>query len=107
MTKHVNSHHAFVIKLFCNGKECLVVVDENIPMEKNTLKYMNIANGKEIWPILVEKAWVKQIGDYPKARGLSPEDCFEEITGIPAYSFLIKDHSQTTFKSLLKSCLDN
>ncbi len=35
---------------------------------------------------MLEKAWCKQIGGYDKSLGLSPEDCFEEITGIPAYS---------------------
>lgn len=41
---------------------------------------------QEVWPFLLEKAWCKQIGGYDKAKGLSPEDCFEEVTGVPAFS---------------------
>lgn len=48
--------------------------------------------------MLLEKAWVKQIGGFEKSKGLSPEDCFEEITGIPAYSFIIKDNSYNRLK---------
>ena len=33
--------------------------------------------GKTVWPYLLEKAWCKQIGNYKKGKGLSPEDAFE------------------------------
>ena len=54
---------------------------------------------------MLEKAWVKQIGGYSKARGLSPEDCFEEITGVPAYSFKIKDMDRYTITDLFRTAL--
>jgi hypothetical protein len=38
----------------------------------------------------LEKAWCKEIGGYYKARGLSPDDAIEEITGLPAYSYELK-----------------
>lgn len=40
---------------------------------------------------ILEKAWVKLIGSYEKAKGLSPEDAIEEILGIPAYSYDTKN----------------
>lgn len=61
-------------------------MDEKLPTERQNIKYLSIHQPQEIWPFLLEKAWCKQIGGYDKARGLSPEDCFEEITGLPAYS---------------------
>ena len=56
-----------------------------------------------MWPYLLEKAWCKQIGSYEKAKGLSPEDAFEEITGIPSYSYPIAHMSHETLKKNLKS----
>lgn len=38
---------------------------------------------------MLEKAWCKMIGGYERARGLSPEESFEEITGIPASNLRI------------------
>ena len=83
ITKKINKYQAFLLRLFCTGKETLVAVDGNIPVRKNSgvPKYANVGEGSEIWIPLLEKAWCKQIGSYEKAKGLSPEDVFEEITG--------------------------
>lgn len=59
-------------------------MDDVVPVKGNDDFEYSVVKGKEIWPALVEKAWCKQIGSYDKARGLSPEDCFEELTGLPA-----------------------
>lgn len=72
LTRHMNSHHVYLFNLFCNGDFCLVAVDDTLPVEKNSMSYLNISGSKDLWPILLEKAWVKQIGSYSKARGLSP-----------------------------------
>jgi hypothetical protein len=53
-----------------------VVLDDFLPMHKERFKYSEVGKG-EIWPVLVEKAWCKQIGSYDKAKGLSPEEAFE------------------------------
>jgi hypothetical protein len=71
-----------------------VVVDDTIPTLNQNIKYLSTKLTKEIWPFLLEKAWCKEIGGYSKARAHSPEDCFEEITGIPAYSFALKDEDR-------------
>jgi hypothetical protein len=54
----------------------------------------------------LEKAWCKQIGSYPKARGLSPEDAFEEITGIPAYSYSLDEINKANLGILLEKWLN-
>jgi hypothetical protein len=43
------------------------------------------------------------IGGYDKAKGLSPEECFEEITGLPASSVRIdKIDENHIYNELLK-----
>ena len=109
ITRHINDHQAYIINFFLNGHPCDVVVDDSVPVEgtKGKIKYMNLAHGKEIWPFLAEKAWAKSIGSYDKARGLSPEDCFEEMTGIPAYSYSFKQISFGHNRDEIKRAIDD
>ena len=39
------------------------------------------------------------------ALGLSPEDAFEEITGIPAYTYTIKASNRAVIKNVLASAI--
>lgn len=76
ITRRINPHYTYILRLFCNGHPCDVVVDETVPTLQRNIKYLSTRQPQEIWPFLLEKAWCKQIGGYDKARGLSPEDCF-------------------------------
>lgn len=51
---------------------------------------------------MLEKAWVKVVGGYEEASGLSPEDAFEEIIGAPAYSYFIAEREQVFMDQLYK-----
>ena len=51
--------------------------------------------------------WCKQIGSYEDAKGLSPEDAFEEITGVPAYTYTIKANNRETIRNVLSNSLKN
>jgi hypothetical protein len=53
----------------------------------------------------LEKAWCKQVGSYKRALGLSPEDAFEEITGIPSYTFKLKSNNRPFIKNLLEEAV--
>jgi hypothetical protein len=55
--------------------------------------------------LILEKAWCKQVGSYKRALGLSPEDAFEEITGIPSYTFKLKSNNRPFIKNLLEEAV--
>ena len=59
-------------------------MDDVVPVKGNDDFEYTVVKGKVLCNDLAKKAWCKQIGSYDKARGLSPEDCFEELTGLPA-----------------------
>ena len=56
---------------------------------------------------MLEKAWCKQIRGYLAAKGLSPEDAFEEITGFPAYSYSLLTQSKSSTLSILQEAVNN
>ena len=99
------NHHLYAFRLFSNGQYQSVLVDDVIPTHRDQLQY-TVLKGKEIWPIILEKAWCKQIGSYEAALGLSPEDCFEEILGAPAYSYMIQTSNKQSIFDLMNSCLN-
>ena len=41
------------------------------------------------------------IGGYSEALGLSPEESFEEITGIPAYTYTVRANNRETIRSII------
>jgi hypothetical protein len=79
-----------VSRFFSNGNHLMVVVDDQVPRDKERLLYSKSLQF-ELWMYIAEKSWSKLVGGYDAACGLSPEDTFEEIVGAPAYSYLIID----------------
>lgn len=58
----------YVLKLYVNGIPKYFVVDDLIPCCKTTKSpYFTQPIGKEIWVLLLEKAWAKLIGSYLSA----------------------------------------
>lgn len=78
-----------------------------MPTHNDNFLYLRVVKGIELWPLLLEKAWCKMIGSYERARGLSPEDAFEEITGIPAYTYTIRANNRQIIKSILLLAMKN
>lgn len=72
-----------------------------MPTHSDSFVYLRIVKGIELWPLILEKAWCKQIGSYSMAKGLSPEDAFEEITGVPAYTYTIRANNRGSIKTIL------
>lgn len=83
-----------------------MIVDDRMPTHSDAFVYLRIVKGVELWPLILEKAWCKQIGSYERAKGLSPEDAFEEITGIPAYSFKFRADNRTIIKGMLNTAIN-
>ena len=47
------------------------------------------------------------IGGYQEALGLSPEESFEELTGIPAYTYTVRETNRETIRSIIHSAQAN
>ena len=64
-TKRVNSNGCYTIRLMINGHYRSMVIDDYVPYDKheNILIYAQKVT-KNIWPILLEKAFAKFNGSY-------------------------------------------
>lgn len=101
--QEVNPYGAYSTYLWCNGEQHNVIVDDRMVVYKDSFQYLRMVKGIELWPLILEKAWVKMIGGYEAALGLSPEESFEEITGIPAYTYSIRNSNRETIRSIIHS----
>ena len=102
-TKQTNRYGAYSMSFYCNGEKHNIVIDDQLPTQNDSFLYLRIVKGVELWPLIIEKGWCKQIGSYERAKGLSPEDAFEEITGIPAYSYQFKVNTRGMIEKLLRA----
>lgn len=69
-----------------NGINQLVILDDFIPSKDNRTIFSH-ANGKELWVILLEKAWAKLHGSYERIIGGIAYETMRDITGAPGFSY--------------------
>jgi hypothetical protein len=92
--QETNNNGIYSTHLWCNGEPHTVIIDDRMPTHNDNFLFLRVVKGIELWPLILEKAWVKMIGSYEAALGLSPEESFEELTGIPAYTYTIRANNR-------------
>ena len=75
--QETNNYGAYSTYLWCNGEKHNVIIDDRMPTQNDNFLFLRVVKGIELWPLILEKAWVKMIGGYSEALGLSPEESFE------------------------------
>jgi hypothetical protein len=85
------------MRFFINGERHEVVVDDYFPWSnlKENWAFSRSLQDKEIWVLLVEKAWAKIFGSYQRIEGGTTGEALPAITGAPAVNYL---HSEITNK---------
>lgn len=59
----------YVLKLYKNGKPEYLIIDDNIPCHMNiSIPFFLRSRRNEIWPILLQKAWAKMIGNFSSSE---------------------------------------
>jgi len=66
LVSDVNKAGCYALKLYVNGEPQIVVVDDYFPFneKKNDWAFSRCSQEKEIWVLLLEKAWAKIHGSY-------------------------------------------
>ena len=103
--KEKSKEHCYGCYYRINGIWQLVLIDDYFPCYGSWGKNFAFSstNGKELWVVLLEKAWAKLNGSYAKAIGGEPHEVFDVITN--AYSEKLRINRNST-ESLWKSLED-
>ena len=84
----VNPYGYFEITFYINGVEQIVIVDDYLPVNKNTNELVGAKSKvNEIWISLLEKAWAKINGGYANIIGGTPMEALEFLTGFSSLSY--------------------
>ena len=85
MTKEVNKIGIYHVRLFVNGLQTSVLVDDFVPVYKHSNKPAFCrSENQEIWAIILEKAWAKLHGSYAQSSSGVPSFASIHLTGAPA-----------------------
>lgn len=92
-----------------------VVVDDQFPMQGGQVAYarpgdQDAKDGKELWVMLIEKAWAKLKGGYEQIRGskvrMKSEDAMEALTGNKTTTVFTSSKDNETLLELLAKAAD-
>lgn len=92
-----------------------VVVDDQFPMQGGQVAYarpgdQDAKDGKELWVMLIEKAWAKLKGGYEAIRGskvrMKSEDAMEALTGHKTTTIYTSSKDGATLLKLLADAAD-
>lgn len=75
-----------MVKLYVNGIETPVIVDDYIPTNKNGHPAFASSRDNEMWVSLLEKAWAKLHGSYARTQSGLPCFAASHLTGVPSES---------------------
>jgi hypothetical protein len=96
VTKTRSDSGKYVVKLWLTGRPVEVTVDDWLPVldDKPAFCCSKSEQG-ELWPCLLEKAWVKQHGSYNNADGGTAYSALSDLTGFPVAKVLSGDEDFT------------
>ena len=88
VTKEINKAGIYMVRLFINGTETPVIVDDHLPVRKSDGQpaFATCRDG-ELWVSLLEKAWAKLHGTYARIEGGLPCFAASHIMGVPSESY--------------------
>ncbi len=73
---------AFCVKFFKSGEEEeYVIIDNNFPTSNDDWAFVKSENGKELWPMILEKAYAKLYGSYENIEAGKVQYALSDLTG--------------------------
>jgi hypothetical protein len=94
----VNREGLFGILNYKNGKRNMVYIDNYFPV-RNQKPVFAKANGKELWVMILEKAWAKLHGSYHRVLHGQSYEVYRDMLGAPAFYY--KVNTGDTWETLM------
>lgn len=93
----------YTVGLYVGGKRVEVVVDDYFPVGENDRPAFAGSKGKELWAMLIEKAWAKVHGSYSDIEQGSVLEALSALTGAPVDCIRHKDKAAKDLWELIKN----
>ena len=102
-TKEINKYGYYELFLRIDGKPTILIIDDYLPVYKETKKpCFAKPNGKELWVMLLEKAWAKINGGYINTIGGLVHEPFEVLTGFGSRVYNLSDKDENSKMEILE-----
>ena len=79
-----NPAHLYGVRLFVEGKWKTIILDASFPQGRISTFCCAQPRFREIWVMLLEKAWAKAYGSYDAIHGGLPSEGLTAISGAPS-----------------------
>ena len=90
---HTNHNGLYGVHMCDGGEWTCVVVDDRFPcFNKQRGPCFSRGHGKEIWVLVIEKAWAKTYGNYKQIEAGFTREALSAFTGAPARTFQMDEH---------------
>lgn len=106
ITKEIPEDDNFALRLWHNGEWRVINIDNLFPCKSNDQFKFLLPARKQLWPILLEKAFAKLYGNYSAIyeSSLVYEKCLSAITGLPFEKMFLKNSRLLmTFEKLVST----
>ncbi len=88
----INKFGLFGVWTYINGEKKQVLLDSYFPC-KNQKPVFSRAKGKELWVMLIEKAWAKTHGSYERIITGQSYEALRDFLGAPAFYYKVNEDS--------------
>jgi len=106
LNKEVPKNGCYAIKVYIQGKEKTVVIDDLFPVFKNRNFAMAYSGPGEIWVQLFEKLWAKLNLSYTMTIAGLPSEALSTLTEAPVITYIHKKYEPSELCDILKKCDD-
>ncbi len=103
-TSEINKSGKYSVRFYLRGVPTTITVDDQFPCY-NYSPYEPLFSkpkGKELWTMLLEKAWAKMFKSYTNIEAGTIEEALEHLTGAPSFGFETEKRSDNEIWTTLK-----
>lgn len=107
LTKSNDGNGLFAVALCLNGVWEEVILDDFAPSDWNGKLAFNSSKTKELWVVLLEKAWAKVHGGYLNIEAGLTREALRDLTGASAKTYFTKKKPEELWGRLLDAEANN
>jgi hypothetical protein len=107
IVKEINRAGIYAVRLHIEGEWKVVIVDDRIPVNYGQPPFAKVSGSYNIWPIILEKAWAKQLRNYQNTIAGVPSEIFKIMTGAPSFYINLSKVNHSSLWNKLQECFFN